>query len=279
MDNFLKNSLAGSSACLVATSLLNPLEVIKIQIQTGQGNGNMIQTGLRLFKSEGAWYGLMQPGLLASCSRELFYSSLRFSIYPNLRNLFRSDTNHYLGLGAFGEKFGAGLIAGAVGSSLANPADLLKIRMQLEPGKMDRDGRYLRGPRQGQFKVYKSTAQVFKDVLRTEGVRGLYRGVSATCLRSSLLTAGQLSSYDHSKQLLKASGLLSEGLPLHLTCSVVSGLVAATVCAPADRIKTAMMVGKSDNLTFKRAMLQVRFRVFRVVVVIAHLFTLVGSRF
>jgi hypothetical protein len=34
MDNFLKNSMAGSSACLIATGLLNPLEVIKIQIQT-----------------------------------------------------------------------------------------------------------------------------------------------------------------------------------------------------------------------------------------------------
>lgn len=243
--------MAGSSACLVATSLLNPLEVIKIQIQTGKidVNGSMLRTGLRLFRSEGAWYGLMQPGLLASCSRELFYSSLRFAIYPNLRKYFRNDTNHHLGFGALGEKFGAGLIAGAIGSSLANPADLLKIRMQLEPGKTDSDGRYLRGPQKGKFKKYKSTGEVFKNVLRSEGLRGFYRGVSATCLRSSLLTAGQLSSYDHGKQLLKASGFLSEGLPLHLTCSVISGLVAATVCAPADRIKTAMMVGQSNKFT------------------------------
>ena len=264
MDNFLKNSLAGSSACLVATSLLNPLEVIKIQIQTGKGGGNgrIIKTALKLYKREGMWYGLMQPGLLATCSRELFYSSLRFAIYPNLRDLIRSESNHQLGFGALGEKFGAGLIAGAVGSSLANPADLLKIRMQLEPGKIDGEGKFVRGPRQGQVKLYKSTAQVLKEIVRTEGIKGLYRGVSATCIRSSLLTAGQLSSYDHSKQLIKANGILSEGIPLHVTSSIISGLVAATVCAPADRIKTAMMVGRLEKLTFKQALLHVRILIY-----------------
>ena len=261
----MKNSAAGSSACLVATSLLNPLEVIKIQIQTGQsgGNGRIISTALRLYRSEGLWYGLMQPGLLATCTRELFYSSLRFAIYPDLRNFFRSDSNHHLGFGAFGEKFGAGLVAGAVGSSLANPADLLKIKMQSEPGKTDRDGKFIRGPRHGQVKVYKSTFKVLTEIVQKDGIKGLYRGVSATCIRSSLLTAGQLSSYDHSKQLLKASGILTEGVPLHVISSIISGLVAATVCAPADRIKTAMMVGKEDNSTFKQALINVNSQLHR----------------
>ena len=218
---------------------------------------------MRLYGSEGFWYGLMQPGLAASCSREMFYSSLRFSIYPNLRNFFRSDS-HHLGLTAFGEKFGAGLIAGAVGSSISNPADLLKIRMQSEPGQTGKDGRFLRGPRQGQLRTYKNTIKAFKYILRTEGVRGLYRGVSATCIRSSLLTAGQLSSYDHSKQLLKASGLLTEGIPLHVSSSIVSGLVAATFCAPADRIKTLMMVQSTsnENFNFKKAFIHVKMDYF-----------------
>lgn len=213
---------------------------------------------MRLYGSDGFWHGLMQPGLSASCSREIFYSSLRFAIYPNLRNLFRSDS-HHLGLTAFGEKFGAGLIAGAVGSSIANPADLLKIRMQSEPGKTGKDGRFISGPRKGHLRTYKNTFEALKDILRKEGVRGLYRGVSATCIRSSLLTAGQLSSYDHSKQLFKASGLFSEGIPLHISSSIVSGLVAATFCAPADRIKTLMMIQSKSNesFSFKQAFIHV----------------------
>ena len=206
----------------------------------------------------------MKPGLAASCSRELLYSSLRFSIYPYIRSLIRSDS-HHLGFAAFGEKFGAGLIAGAVGSSLANPADLLKILMQSEPGKVGPDGKFLRGSLAGQKKTYRTTLEAFKDILKKEGVRGLYRGVSATCIRSSLLTAGQMSSYDHCKQLIKASGFLSEGIPLHCISSIFSGLVAATCCAPADRIKTMMMVrskfsNSSINLSFKQSILHVKFR-------------------
>lgn len=219
-----------------------------------------MRTAKRLLEVEGFWHGLMKPGLAASCSRELFYSSLRFSIYPNLRSFIRSDS-HHLGFAAFGEKFGAGLVAGAIGSSLANPADLLKIRMQSEPGKVGTDGRFLRGTRAGQIRKYKNTLGALKDILKKEGVRGLYRGVSATCIRSSLLTAGQMSSYDHSKQLFKASGLLSEGIPLHCISSVFSGLVAATCCAPADRIKTMMMIRSKDfptNLTFKNSVLHVK---------------------
>ena len=199
----------------------------------------------------------MKPGLTASCSRELLYSSLRFAIYPNLRSTFRQADSHQLGLTAFGEKFGAGLLAGAVGSSLANPADLLKIRMQSEPGKVGKDGRFVRGPRQGQLKTYKSTSGAIAEIFRREGFKGFYRGVSATCIRSSLLTAGQLSSYDHSKQLIKASGVLKEGIPLHVTSSIISGLVAATFCAPADRIKTMMM---TKSVTFKESFLQVKNR-------------------
>lgn len=214
-----------------------------------------ISTAGKLYNYEGLWEGLMKPGLLASCSRELLYSSIRFAIYPDLRSFFRQSESHHLGLMALGEKFGAGLIAGAVGSSIANPADLLKIRMQSEPGKIGSDGRFIRGPRRGQLKTYPSTFDAITQIFKREGFRGLYRGVSATCIRSSLLTAGQLSSYDHSKQLIKASGILNEGIILHVTSSFISGLVAATFCAPADRIKTLMMT--KSQISFKEAIFQV----------------------
>lgn len=203
-----------------------------------------------MYNLEGFWEGLMKPGLLASCSREILYSSVRFAIYPDLRAFFRQSDSHHLGFMALGEKFGAGLIAGAIGSSIANPADLLKIRMQSQPGAIGSDGKFLRGPLKGQVKTYKSTMDAVVNIFRKEGIKGFYRGVSATCIRSSLLTAGQLSSYDHSKQLIKASGVLSEGVPLHVTSSLISGFVAASFCAPADRIKTEMM---TKSVLFKEA--------------------------
>lgn len=211
----------------------------------------LVRTGWKIFMDEGYWYGLMKPGLLASCSREIFYSSFRFAIYPQLRSMLarqhHSNSHSRLGVEAFLEKFGAGLVAGAVGSSIANPADLIKIRMQSEPGKIGVDGRFLRGDRVGQSRSYKSTLDALMTIIRQDGIRGLYRGIGATCIRSSLLTAGQLSSYDHTKQILKSKGILNEGIPLHVTASVISGLMAATCCAPADRVKTMMMLQTTDG--------------------------------
>lgn len=225
-----------------------------------------------MLRHEGLWYGLLQPGLLASGSREVIYSSIRFALYPSLRQTLQAarPAEGQLDAGAFMERFGAGLVAGAVGSAIANPCDLLKIRMQAEPGKRGRDGTFVRGPHRGRRPLAHSTRDALLQVLRHEGARGLYRGVSATCLRSALLTAGQLASYDHAKQTFKAHGFLQEGVPLHITASLISGLVAATCCAPADRLKTLLMLQRAVlsgtnvqlSMSFREAFVHVRSSLF-----------------
>ena len=44
---------------------------------------------------------------------------------------------------------------------------------------------------------------------------GLYRGVDATIIRASMLTATQMACYDHAKYYLRHFGF-EEGYPLHL---------------------------------------------------------------
>jgi hypothetical protein len=207
----------------------------------------VVGTASRLLRQEGLFHGLIQPGMLATCSRELVYSSLRFSIYPTLRRTFQSKSGCCDSFSAlsFLHKFGAGLVAGAIGSSIANPADLLKIRMQAQAGRIDARGCFVNGPRAGQPAPFRSTFDALGRAIRE---RSLYRGVSATCLRSSLLTAGQLASYDHGKQYLKRDFGFQEGPALHVICSIFSGFVAATCAAPADRIKTSMMLDSRFSL-------------------------------
>ncbi len=210
----------------------------------------VLSTARHLLRHEGLFHGLIQPGLLATCGRELVYSSLRFSIYPSLRRVFQNsyDLSDGFSVLSFTHKFGAGLVAGAIGSSVANPADLLKIRMQAQPGKIDSHGFFVNGPRAGQSAPFRSTFDALCSVVKGRGVIGLYRGVSVTCLRSALLTAGQLSSYDHAKQHLKRDLGFKEGPVLHVFCSIISGFVAATCAAPADRIKTTLMLDSRFTL-------------------------------
>lgn len=56
----------------------------------------------------------------------------------------------------------------------------------------------------------------------------MYRGVAATSLRAACITGGQLSSYDHTKQVLRRNGF-EEGFSMHISASIVAGLFATTL--------------------------------------------------
>ena len=70
---------------------------------------------------------------------------------------------------------------GAIGSSIATPTDLVKVRMQAE-GQLAA----------GQVKRYSSTFAAFGEIFRHEGLRGLYVGVGPTVQRAAILTATQV---------------------------------------------------------------------------------------
>ena len=62
-------------------------------------------------------------GIEASCLREASYSTLRLGLYEPIKRVIGSDEH-----GPMWKKFAAGALSGIVGSAIANPADLLKIR-------------------------------------------------------------------------------------------------------------------------------------------------------
>ena len=65
--------------------------------------------------------------------------------------------------------------------------------------------------------------------------------------RGTMMAASQLASYDHSKRMLLRSGQMSDGHRLHAVCAIISGLVATTVCNPADVMKSALMSAAKDG--------------------------------
>ena len=66
-------------------------------------------------------------GIEASCMREAIYSSLRLGLYES----FKRKTKYLpFKMNVVLTNFIAGSMSGLVGSAIANPADLLKTRMQ-----------------------------------------------------------------------------------------------------------------------------------------------------
>jgi len=186
---------------------------------------------------------LWSHGFVGFVTRDLLYSGLRIGLYPTVRGFLAAN-----GDASLLAKIAAGACTGAVGAAIANPLDLMRVRMSCEWGVVGADGKLTTGMRSGYKPRWLNSLHCLADCYQSEGLlRGLWRGTSATVARAALLSSGQLASYDHSKQWLLKSGHLQDGSRLHVVCAVISGLVATTVCNPADVMKSAMMSAARDG--------------------------------
>ena len=79
----------------------------------------------------------------------------------------------------------------------------------------------------------------FHSTLLRQGLfRGLLtRGVSASAPRGAAIAVGEVCTYDQAKAWLKRCGY-ADGFVLHVFTSLITGLVATTVAAPFDLLKS-----------------------------------------
>ncbi|XP_071176606.1 mitochondrial substrate carrier family protein ucpB-like [Mytilus edulis] len=238
--------LAGVSNMCGATAT-NPLDVVKIRMQlenelTRQKGldvyrnryyEGVIKGGIQIFKDEG-FRGLYK-GLLPSVMREALYSGIRLGAYEPIKVLLGAKDKAHTPLW---KKICAGAVSGVIGSSIATPTDLVKVRMQAcTHGHLAGD----KTPR------YKNTYSAFAEIIRKEGVKGLYVGVGPTVKRAAILTATQIPSYDHTKHTILNLKWMDEGPLLHIISSMVAGFMAALTTSPVDVVKTRIMNQKYEH--------------------------------
>lgn len=188
----LKSFMTGMLAAQIAAVFTNPIDVVKIRLQV-QGEAAVAAASgaaassaskpptiglLGMFVHVARNEGLMalQKGLLPSILRETFYSSIRLSAYEPIRDMIMNEEERVKGA-SFAKKFAAGASAGGIGAGLANPADLVKVRLQAASGE-----------------AYPSTWGAFAAIYREGGIAGLYRGTLPTVQRAAILTATQLGT-------------------------------------------------------------------------------------
>jgi len=167
------------------------------------------------------WKGL-GPGLL----RQMVFASLRIGLYQPVRDLFHQGP----GDPPLYKKILAGLATGTIGISVANPTDLVKIRLQAE-GKL--------AP--GVPRRYTGTFNAFATIFRQEGVLGFWKGVGPNIVRNSIINAAELATYDQTKQTILKYELLTDGYACHFASGLTAGFMATLVGSPADVLKTRIM--------------------------------------
>ncbi|GMF02654.1 unnamed protein product [Ambrosiozyma monospora] len=123
------------------------------------------------------------------------------------------------------------MFAGAVGGLIGNPSDIVNIRMQNDktlPKEQQRN--------------YKHAIDGLIKITKDEGVSALLKGLGPNLVRGVLMTASQVVSYDLFKSfLVKNFEFDPTTKTTHFTSSLFAGLVATTVCSPADVLKTRIM--------------------------------------
>jgi len=242
------NFFCGGAAACWAEVCTIPLDTVKVRLQTQgklppgtplkyTGMLNCFSTVIKEEGPQGLWKGLA-PGLL----RQSIFATLRIGMYEHVRDFYHKDKGTDPPLY---KKIAAGLTTGAIGISIANPTDLVKIRLQAE-------GRLPPGvPRR-----YSSTPNAFATILRNEGFFGFWKGVGPNIVRNSIINAAELATYDQAKQSLVKGYGYQDGIPTHLICSLTAGFVATCCGSPADVIKTRVMnqkIGKDGSKEYRNA--------------------------
>lgn len=124
----------------------------------------------------------------------------------------------------------AGATIGGICAAIANPCDVILIRMQA-------DGHWPVQHRRKYKNVFDGLIRVFQH----EGCARLWRGCLPTVIRGVLITCSQLPAYHTAKYHLVHSLGFSDGTKVHIIASIISAGVASLITCPVDVIKTRMM--------------------------------------
>jgi hypothetical protein len=158
-------------------------------------------------------------GIGAAWLREASYTSLRLGLYGPIKGAMGVTNDS-----PFIMKFLAGSSAGALGSLVGNPFDVLKTRMMTAEGKEP-----------------PAIGKAASDLMKAQGIGGFYRGLEANVMRAMVLNGTKMACYDQIKGMIVASQTVPPGIATQFCAAFSAGFFMATTVAPFDMVRTKLM--------------------------------------
>lgn len=133
-----------------------------------------------------------------------------------------------------------GSLAGLAGKIIEYPFDTLKVRLQSQPSPP----------------IYHGPLDCLQQSLRQDGLRGLYRGISAPLFGAAIETSSLFFSYRIAQDVLSATWYKGsadkrkgENLPLSAltACGAISGAFTSLLLTPIELVKCQMQVPPSAS--------------------------------
>ncbi|EFW98478.1 mitochondrial oxaloacetate transporter [Grosmannia clavigera kw1407] len=230
--------LAGGIAACGAVTATHPFETVKIRMQL---QGELQSKGHQPHHYRGPIHGVsvilrnegirgIYRGISCAYAYQILLNGCRLGFYEPMRKslsglLYRNDAVQSLPINMF-----CGAASGIIGAAAGSPFFLVKTRLQSFSPFF---------PVGTQHK-YRNALDGVRQIHQADGLRGLYRGVSAAMIRTGFGSSVQLPTYFFAKRRLQKHFGMTEGPALHLTSSAASGCVVCVVMHPPDTIMSRM---------------------------------------
>ncbi|KZF25592.1 mitochondrial carrier [Xylona heveae TC161] len=188
VETFISGAVAGGAA----TAATYPLDLLRTRF-AAQGTERVYSTlrsGIRdIYHDEGI-YGFYR-GSVVGVGQILPYMGIFFAAYEQFR-----VTLSPLNLPFGSADATAGMLASVIAKSGTYPLDTVRKRLQVQ------------GPSREKYvyhniPVYKGTLGTIRAVLAKEGIRGLYRGLTISLIKTSPASAIMLWTYERSLELMQ----------------------------------------------------------------------------
>ncbi|PUU83467.1 mitochondrial carrier domain-containing protein [Tuber borchii] len=222
--------LNGGAAGMIATSVIQPVDMVKVRIQLageGVGKGAIRPSAFKVagdIIKQGKFLDLYS-GLSAGLLRQAVYTTARMGFFTTFMNKITTSAKAEGRPVTFGERTLAALSAGGLGAVLGNPADLALIRMQS-------DGMRPLAER----KNYTSVVNALRRIAGEEGVVALWNGCLPTL------------------DLQRSRHLINAEVGRGIAASAVAGFFASFFSLPFDFVKTRLQKqtkGPDGKLPYK----------------------------
>uniref|UniRef100_A0A182Q741 Mitochondrial ornithine transporter n=1 Tax=Anopheles farauti TaxID=69004 RepID=A0A182Q741_9DIPT len=247
-----------TAGCLGGVALVyvsQPMDTVKVKMQTFPGlYRGLVECTVQTFKRDGVVRGLY-AGTLPAVVANVAENSVLFAAYGACQQVV-GRLAHKPSVADLStvENATAGFLAAFFSSFTLCPTELIKCKLQALRETASLDGA------DGKRRPVVSSYALVSQILRTEGIPGMFRGLTSTFAREMPGYFFFFGGYEQTRELLAAPGQTKDEIgPLRtMVAGAVGGVALWTVIFPADVIKSRIQV-----YSMRASMTQVGLDIFR----------------
>lgn len=193
-ESFLAGAVAGG----LATASTYPLDLLRTRF-AAQGNERIytsILSSIRDINRHEGIHGYFR-GCSAAVAQIVPYMGLFFATYEMLRLPLKHNSYPIFNILPFGSAdAAAGVLASVIAKTGVFPLDLVRKRLQVQ------------GPHRARYvhtniPEYKGVVSTIATIVRTQGVRGLYRGLTVSLVKAAPASAVTMWTYERALNVMQ----------------------------------------------------------------------------